>query len=139
MSGLNGHGSSVGRLFGSVRRSQVLVAVALLEETYARELARVLGAPLITVQRIVEALDVDGIVATRTVGRQRQITLNPKYFARTELAALLRRVALSDPRLMEAVGDLRPIDIAAVADWSAREGQTQKFREFQNALREGDS
>ncbi|MDQ2991777.1 MAG: hypothetical protein M3R30_03010 [Candidatus Eremiobacteraeota bacterium] len=98
---------SVGRLFGSSRRTEVLVGIALLEETYSRELARILDAPLISVQRIVESLELEGAVATRLVGRQRQISLNPRYFARTELAALLRRMALSDQRLMEAVGALR--------------------------------
>jgi hypothetical protein len=95
------------RLFGSARRTEVLMGIALLEETYARELARVLAAPLLSVQRIVEALDREGAVATRLVGQQRRVTLNPKYFARKELAALLRRLALGDQRLLDAVGSMR--------------------------------
>jgi hypothetical protein len=95
------------RLFGSRRRTEVLLATALLEETYARELARVLGAPLISVQRIVDALDVAGVFATRLTGRLRRITLNPRYFAVKELEMLLRRLALADQPLVDAVGAIR--------------------------------
>ncbi|HEY5257902.1 MAG TPA: hypothetical protein VIJ12_05920 [Candidatus Baltobacteraceae bacterium] len=95
------------RLFGSVRRTEVLMGIALLEETYARELARVLEAPLLSVQRIVDALDREGIVATRLIGRQRRVTLNPRYFARKELEPVLRRLAQGDQRLLDAVGSMR--------------------------------
>ena len=94
-------------MFGSARRTEVLLGIALLEETYARELARVLEAPLLSVQRIVDALDREGVVATRLIGQKRRVTLNPKYFARKELEQLLRRLALSDPRLLDVIGSMR--------------------------------
>lgn len=96
-----------GRLFGSERRTEILLAIGLLEETYARELARLLGAPLVTVQRVVDSLDRESIVSTRLVGRLRRITLNPRYFARRELAALLLRLAKADAALVAAVESLR--------------------------------
>jgi alpha-D-ribose 1-methylphosphonate 5-triphosphate synthase subunit PhnI len=98
---------STNRLFGSSRRTEVLLGIALLEETYARELARVLQAPLLSVQRIVDALDREGVIATRLIGQQRRVTLNPKYFARKELEQLLRRLAQGDQRLLDAVGGMR--------------------------------
>ncbi len=41
-------------------------AIALLDEMYAREIARLIDAPLISVQRIVDALERDEIVVTLT-------------------------------------------------------------------------
>jgi len=107
MSSQSSENFSSSRLFGSARRTEVLLGIALLEETYARELARVLEAPLLSVQRIVDALDREGVVATRLIGQQRRVTLNPKYFARKELEQLLRRLALSDPRLLDVIGSMR--------------------------------
>lgn len=107
MSSLSGERPGAPRLFGSRRRTEVLLAIALLEETYARELARVLGAPLISVQRIVDALDIEGIIATRLAGRLRRITLNPRYFAGKEIETLLRRLALADQPLVDAAGAIR--------------------------------
>lgn len=95
------------RLFGSERRTEILLAIGLLEETYARELARLLGAPLVSVQRVVDALDRESVVATRLVGRLRRITLNPRFFAQRELTALILRLAKADAALVEAVESLR--------------------------------
>jgi DNA-binding transcriptional ArsR family regulator len=95
------------RLFGTERRTEVLIAIRLLEETYARELARVLGAPLLSVQRIVDALEGEGILAIRSSGRERRITLNPRYFALSELRALLLRLSTATPQIVKAVESLR--------------------------------
>ena len=95
------------RLFGSERRTQVLVAVGMLQETYPRELARVLGAPLLSVQRIVDALEAEGVLATRLSGRERRIRLNPRYFALRELQALILRLARADQHTSAAVEQLR--------------------------------
>ncbi len=97
------------RVLGSRRRTEVLVCIALLEETYAREVARVLKAPLLSVQRIVDALETDGVLAIRTSGRERRITLNPHYFAFSELRSLLLRLSLADPDVAGAVEALRRI------------------------------
>lgn len=95
------------RLFGSERRTEVLLAIALLEESYARELARTLRAPLLSVQRILDALEMEGIVAIRTSGRERRVTLNPRFFALAELRTLLLRLSEGDADLTEAVYSLR--------------------------------
>lgn len=81
------------KLFGTRRRTEVLILVALLGESYPTELARLLDAPLYSIQTIVDALDRDGILATRLLGRTRQVTLDPRYFAFKELRRLLLRLA----------------------------------------------
>jgi DNA-binding IclR family transcriptional regulator len=95
------------KLFGTIRRTEVLKALALLEETYARELARVLEAPLITIQRLVDDLEREGIVATRLIGKERRVTFNPRFFARADLQTLLLRLSQDDERLANAVSALR--------------------------------
>ena len=94
-------------LFGSARRTEVLAAIALLEETYAREIARLLLAPLLSVQRIVDGLERDGIIVTRTVGVERRIEFNPRFYAVSELKALLFRLSDRNARLTDAVNGLR--------------------------------
>ncbi len=95
------------RLFGTQRRTEVLTATALLGESYPRELARVLNAPLFSVQRAVDALEVEGVIAGRLIGRERRVTLNPRYFAINELKPLLARLAQVDGQLRSAAESLR--------------------------------
>lgn len=95
------------RLFGSRRRTEVLVTVALLGETFPAELARVLRARLFSVQTIVAALDREGVIATRLSGRARVVSLDPRYFAYRELKALLLRLADSEPELRAAAAGRR--------------------------------
>ncbi|HEX5132540.1 MAG TPA: hypothetical protein VFX92_08640 [Candidatus Krumholzibacteria bacterium] len=87
------------RLFGSRRRTEVLVTIALLGETFPAELARLLGAPLYSVQNIVSALDREGVLASRISGRARIVSLDPRYFACKELKAVLLRLAEAEPEL----------------------------------------
>ena len=93
--------------FGSPARTRVLLALRLLGESYPRELARITDGRLSSVQRALQSLERDGLVAGRTVGRQRIFQLNPRYFAATELQPLLERLAQSDLRLERAVSQLR--------------------------------
>jgi hypothetical protein len=95
------------KLMGSERRTEVLVMTALLGETYPTELARLLGAPLYSVQTIVDALDREGILATRLVGNSRHVALDPRYFAYKELRELLLRLAEAEPTLREAAAKRR--------------------------------
>lgn len=95
------------RLFGSASRTRVLLAVALFNETYPREIARVTNIPLMSVQRITNDLERQGVLASRLRGNQREVRLNPTYFARDELRALLSRLSLADQPLTEAAESLR--------------------------------
>ncbi len=98
---------SAPRIFGSPTRTRILVAIGTLERTYARELARVVEAPLASVQRIVGNLEREGVVATRVVGRQREVELSPRYYARSELQAYLRRLQPSLPKVTNKIEGLR--------------------------------
>jgi hypothetical protein len=89
------------KLFGSPLRTRLLVAIALVEESYSAELARLLDAKLFPVQRLVDALELEGILATRKIGLERRVTLNPRYFASKELTALLLRLGEADQELQE--------------------------------------
>ena len=95
------------KLFGSRRRTEILVLVALLGESYPSELARLLEAPLYSVQTIVDALDRQGILATRLFGKTRRVSLDPRYFAQPELKALLLRLADAEPELRKAAARRR--------------------------------
>lgn len=93
--------------FGSQTRTRLLLALALLEQSYARELARVLKIPISVIQKALLSLERDGLVVARRMGRTRLVTLNPRYFARRELLALINRLAEPDERLKNAVAALR--------------------------------
>jgi hypothetical protein len=87
------------RLFGSRRRTEVLLLTALLGETYPAELARLLGARLFPVQQIVRALEAEGVFATGLSGGTRRVKLDPRHYAAAEIRALLLRLAEGEPEI----------------------------------------
>ena len=93
--------------FGSPARTRVLLALRLLGESYPRELARITECRLSSIQRALLSLERDGLVAGRTVGRQRIFQVNPRFFAAVELQAFLERLVSADRRLGRAVSQLR--------------------------------
>lgn len=93
--------------FGGRTRTLVLVALSMVEESYARELARLLETPLNGVQQALKGLEADGIVSGRMVGRTRLFRQNPRYFARAELASYLKRLAEPESVLRERIAALR--------------------------------
>jgi DNA-binding transcriptional ArsR family regulator len=93
--------------FGGLTRTRVLLAMALLEASYPRELARLLEAPISGVRKALASLERDGLVAGREVGRTRLYRLNPSYFARRELREYLARLAQADPELHDRTAALR--------------------------------
>lgn len=93
--------------FGSASRTQALVALGLLGDSYARELARLLGLPLSGVQRALQSLERDRLVAARSVGRTRLYRLDPTYFAHTDLRRYVMRLAAAEPELRRRVEDVR--------------------------------
>jgi len=94
-------------LLGTRRRTEVLIMIALLGETFPAELARVLRAPLYSVQNIVAALDREGVLASRVSGRARMVSLDPRYFAFRELKELLFKLAEAEAGLRAAASDRR--------------------------------
>ncbi len=89
----------LGNLFGSARRTEILVLLNLLEESYPSELARLLDADLSAVRQILDDLERAGVTVTRPLGRTRRVQLNPRYFAAGELGQLLTRLAEGAPEL----------------------------------------
>ena len=86
---------------------RALLALRLLGDTYPRELSRLLELPVSGVQKALRSLEMDGLVAGRSVGRTRVYQLNPRYFAADALAAYLARVAEPESRLRARSAVLR--------------------------------
>jgi len=93
--------------FGGKARTRVLMALRLLEESYPRELSRLLGASLSGVQMALRGLERDGLVAGRLAGRTRLFRLSPRYFAREELQRYLLRLTEPEASLRSRVAQLR--------------------------------
>jgi DNA-binding transcriptional ArsR family regulator len=93
--------------FGGQARTRVLLALRLLEESYPRELARLLQLPLNGVQMALRGLERDGLVAGRLAGRTKLVRLNPRYFARDELQKYLLKLAGADDELQDRSAELR--------------------------------
>lgn len=93
--------------FGGQTRTRVLLALRLLDESYPRELARVLELPVSGVQMAVRGLERDGLVAARAAGRMRLVRLNPRYFAREELQRYLLALTTADAALQTRVAEMR--------------------------------
>ncbi len=87
------------KLFGSPRRTQVLLLLALLGESYPAELARLVEAHPFSMGEILDGLEIEGVIASRRLGRTRCVALNPRYFAARELQALLSKLAEGEPAL----------------------------------------
>jgi len=93
--------------FGSATRTRSLLAIRFLEESYPRELARLLDERLFSIQRALMSLERDGLVSARSRGRTRLYRLEPRYFARRELAAYLDRLATQEAELDSRIRQLR--------------------------------
>lgn len=93
--------------FGGQARTRVLLALRLLEESYPRELSRILDMSLSGVQMALRGLERDGLVAGRRAGRTRLFRLNPRYFAREELQRYLLRLTEPEDDLRARVAHLR--------------------------------
>jgi DNA-binding transcriptional ArsR family regulator len=93
--------------FGSYTRSRVLLALQLLAESYPRELARLLELNLSSVQKALQSLEKDGLVAGRSIGRTRVYRLSPRAFARRELERYLERLLEPEANLRARAASLR--------------------------------
>jgi|SRR5437867_9184725 len=93
--------------FGGRVRTESLLVLRLLEESYAREMARILRRPVFGVQKALRSLEADGLIAARSRGRTRLFRLAPRYFAREELRRYLERLTLAEDDLRDRVSELR--------------------------------
>ena len=94
-------------LLGNRNRTLVLVAVRLLGETWPSELAAMLQLRLYSVQTILASFEREGVIVSRAVGRTRQVSLNARYFAASELDALLWTLGERDVRLQSMLATRR--------------------------------
>lgn len=94
-------------LFGGRNRTAVLVATRMLGETYPSELADMLGVRLYTVQSILKSLEGEAVIVSRKVGNTRTVSLNPRYYARDELTALLWKLGQNDLPLQQKLASRR--------------------------------
>jgi DNA-binding IclR family transcriptional regulator len=95
------------RVFGNARRTEILELISLLRESYPRELSRLLALPLYSVQRVINELEREGLLATRVIGGTRRVTLNPRFFAISELSALLKKLTDADEDMQHRAASLR--------------------------------
>jgi DNA-binding transcriptional ArsR family regulator len=93
--------------FGSQTRTRLLLALELLGQSYARELARLMEVSLSGVQKGLASLDRDGLIAGRLVGRTRLYQINPRYFAAGQLRNLIARMMVADRDLKARAAELR--------------------------------
>ena len=93
--------------FGGQGRTRVLFALRLLAESYPRELARVLAMPFSSVQKALQSLERDGLIAGRELGRTRMYRLDPRYFAHEDLERFLLRLVEPESDLKARVAALR--------------------------------
>jgi DNA-binding transcriptional ArsR family regulator len=100
-------GSRDDSLFGSLFRERVLKLLVLIEPAYPRQIATLLGAHLISVQNAVVALSDLGIIASRMAGRTRLVELDRRWYAASELRALLERLAQGDPEIRKIAAAVR--------------------------------
>jgi DNA-binding transcriptional ArsR family regulator len=94
-------------LFGTANRSRVLIAVRLLEETWAREACELLSLRLFVVQTALKSLEAEGALVSRLVGRSRVFSLNPRYVVARELSALLWKLGGTDLQLQQKLATRR--------------------------------
>lgn len=94
-------------LFGSEARTKVLLAIYLLNETYASELAQLLGRSVSRIQAAVSSFETIGVVTTRVFGGARLISLNTNFFAAEELRELLQKISIQDVALQQMLAKKR--------------------------------
>jgi len=95
------------RLFGSARQTKVLVLIGMLETTHPLELARLSGASKTAVESFVDRLEEDGILVSMRQGRNRRVSISPRYKYREPLIQLLKQIGTTSPEIMDALSSLR--------------------------------
>lgn len=94
-------------LFGSRIQTSVLMIVGLLGETYPRELSRLANASVSTVSKYLDRLEAQGVTVSRYIGKERRVSINPRFVASKQLLALIERLSLAEPEIMDAIKSVR--------------------------------
>jgi DNA-binding transcriptional ArsR family regulator len=93
-------------LFGRPPRTELLLLLAVLGESYSAQLARLAKTTIPSVQRTLDRLEDLGLIASRQAA-VRVVTLNPLYPAAKELKAFLLRLAEGYPEYADLRASLR--------------------------------
>jgi predicted transcriptional regulator len=94
-------------LFGSKTRTALLVTLLDLQQSYVTELATALDRSPVTVWRMVQDLEREGVVSTMKLGSARTVELNPRFPAAEELKAVLRVLSRRDPEAASRLAGVR--------------------------------
>jgi len=78
-------------ILGSENGERVLLFLLARTEGYATEIARFFEVDLYSIQRQLDKFERGSLLVSRTVGRTRLYTFNPRYPFLRELTALLER------------------------------------------------
>ena len=79
-------------LLESEKKEKILLFIITHVESYAREIAKVFGFNLNTVQNQLLNLERGGVLYSKVKGKVRLFGVNPRYPFKKELEALLRKV-----------------------------------------------
>jgi len=89
-------------IVGSISCERVLIFLNARGEGYAREIAAFFSSSLAPIQKQLDKLEAGGVLASRTAGRTRLYTFNPRYPLLTELSALLEKsISFYDEELQQ--------------------------------------
>jgi len=78
-------------LLGSTNAERVLVFILTRNEGYVREIARVLGGDPDSIQKQLAKFESGGVLVSRTAGKTRLYSFNPRYPFLKELRGLLEK------------------------------------------------
>ncbi|MDP4789374.1 MAG: winged helix-turn-helix domain-containing protein, partial [Haliea sp.] len=82
---------------GSEGAERVLLFLAARDGGYAREIANCWAMDVSTVQNQLQRMERDGLLVSRTVGRTRVFSFNPRYAFKEEVRALLNKALAQLP------------------------------------------
>lgn len=78
-------------ILGSQNSERVLIFIFARKEGYATEIARFFNTDIYGIQRQLDKLELGAVLVSRTVGRTRPYSFNPRYPFLSELKALLEK------------------------------------------------
>ena len=84
-------------LLGSRNAERVLMYISARDQGYARAIARFCGADPDSIQKQLARLELGGILMSKSEGRTRLYSFNPRYAFLKELKALLGKAVLFYP------------------------------------------
>ena len=84
-------------ILGSLSRERVLTFIAAREQGYAREIVEFWKCPDRPIKRELNRLESDGVLIAKSYGRTIIYSMNPRFFLRKELNALLLKIIEAYP------------------------------------------